>query len=500
MSIRALWHCLLMLLFLHNSVSAIAQEQRLPDKTTEYWEVLLLQGNRVGYNHTVERAETIDGEQRLVTETFGRMELKRAGHSLKMLFQLRFEETPAGALVRFHSTQTNPPDSKVESAGVRDGDVLRVTMSAGGQQNRREEPDAAGLRSPAFVDRYLLTNDLPLNELRSFEIFDPQVSQRATITLRRIAPATTKLWADEVNHLDRVEMTHSAIPGATTTLFLDPKTRRVLKSTTPLLGIDAYRVSQEIATQEIEPFDQLTASLIVLQTDKNLAAARSVSYRLTIDGDVPEGMFPSDATQQVTRDLQQLAIKVTPLTKDQLQPSVTKPESPGQEYLVATRYIECTAPLIGKLSRQACGDADDSVTKAINLERFVRQHIQKRNLATAMATALEVAQSQAGDCTEHAVLLTALLRAADIPARVAVGLVHVDSQQAFIGHMWTEAWINGTWFPLDATRARGGITCEYIKLLDSPLSGDGAVPDTRLVPLVSVQSRLKVTLEEAVQP
>ncbi|MFO1239019.1 MAG: transglutaminase-like domain-containing protein [Sphingomonadaceae bacterium] len=59
-----------------------------------------------------------------------------------------------------------------------------------------------------------------------------------------------------------------------------------------------------------------------------------------------------------------------------------------------------------------------------------------------------------GDCTEDAVLLAALARAAGIPARVASGLVYDrerfhGARDAFLPHSWTLAWIDGRWRSFD---------------------------------------------------
>ena len=54
-------------------------------------------------------------------------------------------------------------------------------------------------------------------------------------------------------------------------------------------------------------------------------------------------------------------------------------------------------------------------------------HISNKGLSTGFASATETAKSKAGDCSEHAVLLVAMLRSAGIPARGATGLVDLDA-------------------------------------------------------------------------
>ncbi len=71
-------------------------------------------------------------------------------------------------------------------------------------------------------------------------------------------------------------------------------------------------------------------------------------------------------------------------------------------------------------------------------------------------SALEALERGAGDCTEDAVLLAALGRAAGVPTKVVNGLVYVRGQyhgvsNAFLPHSWTLAWIDGAWRSLDMT-------------------------------------------------
>ena len=60
------------------------------------------------------------------------------------------------------------------------------------------------------------------------------------------------------------------------------------------------------------------------------------------------------------------------------------------------------------------------------LRDLVHNHISSKHLSTAYASASETARTGSGDCTEHAVLLAAVLKARAIPARVCHGLVYVE--------------------------------------------------------------------------
>jgi hypothetical protein len=86
------------------------------------------------------------------------------------------------------------------------------------------------------------------------------------------------------------------------------------------------------------------------------------------------------------------------------------------------------------------------------LARFVDQYITKKGFGRAFDIASVVATRREGDCTEHAVLLTALARAFGYPARVVQGivLVEVDGKAHAFGHAWAEFYVKSAWHRADA--------------------------------------------------
>lgn len=88
-----------------------------------------------------------------------------------------------------------------------------------------------------------------------------------------------------------------------------------------------------------------------------------------------------------------------------------------------------------------------------HLERFVHQYIKTKTYSRSFDIASRVAVEQKGDCTEHAVLLAALLRATGTPAVIVFGVLIVVSPDgnAFAGgHAWVEAWSDSHWQRLDS--------------------------------------------------
>jgi len=82
-------------------------------------------------------------------------------------------------------------------------------------------------------------------------------------------------------------------------------------------------------------------------------------------------------------------------------------------------------------------------------------------------TAEEVLQSGSGDSTANAIFLNALLRAAGIPTRNAIGDAWLPTENKISNHAWVEVLANENgndiWIPFDSTFLRGGsINPDYI--------------------------------------
>lgn len=89
-------------------------------------------------------------------------------------------------------------------------------------------------------------------------------------------------------------------------------------------------------------------------------------------------------------------------------------------------------------------------------EAYVFRLITNKSTGLPMLSADNVIKYKSGDCTEHSVLAIALLRAQGIPTRGVVGMLlssyFKGKENVFVFHMWAEAYYNGRWHLVDATR------------------------------------------------
>lgn len=134
--------------------------------------------------------------------------------------------------------------------------------------------------------------------------------------------------------------------------------------------------------------------------------------------------------------------------------------------LAPTEWLESGDELVRQLADRAAGSLPARASQAVRAEAmrgYVHRYITSKNLDVALASAATVARGREGDCTEHATLLAAMLRAGDIPSRLVAGLTYEPgpsgTASAFVYHVWVQALVEADgahrWIDLDATqRAR----------------------------------------------
>ncbi|MBX3442203.1 MAG: transglutaminase family protein [Planctomyces sp.] len=455
----------------------------------ESWQSIYISGQRVGFAHVQIRDVEREGRSLTVSDTLSQMTIRRFGISLKMSVQQTTEEDADGNLLSYRFSVINPPLSKTESRGeIVDGQLQLTTLNSGIEKTSTAPWDAA-VKSPAWIERVLEIEPLEAGQSRTFKMFDPQFTKVAEMTLTHRGEEETELLDGSRALLEKIESRHSLVPGLVLTSYVDSK-GETRKSVTNLMDMTTFTVTKEEALKEISPGDLDIGMDTVIKTGPipNVHKAERGVYVVTTDGPAA-GILPEGATQSVT----QTGDRSLELTVRAIRPGDAGEEpAPGPEYLAASRFLDTDDPVVRELANEGAGAETDPAKLAVKLEKFVHAKVKDKNFSTALATASEVARELSGDCTEHAVLLAAALRVRDVPSRVVIGFVYADSIGGFGGHMWTEAYINGTWVPLDATLGLGGIGVGHIKVTDADLAENSAAPVGAFVPIIHLLGKTQI--------
>lgn len=464
-----------------------------PNKSVneESWWVLKLAGTRIGHMHSV--IETVDknGKPVIKAGTVIEMKINREGQLLVVNQTMDSLETTDGDLLSFRWEMANPPAMVRTSSGTVSGGQLKLIHTVNGSATPMTEPWKVGVKSSVYQDRALKENPLKKGETRSFEYFNPEMSKIDKITFKGVDYEEVSLLNNTKRKLFKVTSAQSLLPGIVTDNYLD-ESGDAVKISQPVFGstMELYRSTKAEAQQELsdEKLDLALNTMVKVKPILKGHDATRIVYKVTIDGQNPAEVIPTGDTQSIKKLNSQTAeLTVTSLPI----PSSAKVGEVAPEYLEKSQYLQKDDERVKKHADQASGNQTDPAEIARRMERYVQRKVEEKNLSTALASAAEVAKSLQGDCTEHSMLLAAMLRAKGIPSRVVIGFVYTERQFAFMGHMWTEAALNGQWIPLDATRGEGGISAAYIKLADASLS-DKTTVFSPFTPLMTIVGRIKL--------
>lgn len=370
-----------------------------------------------------------------------------------------------------------------------DGDLIRERSERGGRLAERTLPCPDGpFLMPRAGGQYIQTRMLAGAQSIRHRALDCTGELRvATIDMTRGGAATFEyrgksfpvtIWTvRELAADDRVTRTYEAW------IAEDGVTVQTTEAAGPMRFI-ARLSTREEAQKDWGGGPELLARTFIRPSERIRAPHRTTSatYRLRVkDGSMP--LLPTAASQRVSaaEDGGSVLVTVTPAdpVREQAGENGAPDGAPDPIYIAASPLIDCDDPMITEMAKRLTGTDERRGEQVEALRLGVHRHLRAGGLASAFASASEAARGRAGDCSEHAVLLCALLRARGVPARVAIGLVYAESfagqRNIFAWHMWTQAWVEGRWIDLDATIDRP-FSAAHI-LVDTSALNNGVLGD-----------------------
>ena len=437
---------------------------------TEYL-AIFMEGKKVGYavqNRVVSGDKVTTSEQSSIT-------ISRVGISASITMSVKTVETTDGKPLSFESIQ-DLGMMKMEISGTvqPDGKLALINRSAGSEQKSVVDWPSDALMAEGLS---LLLEGKGLQEGTEYScrVFEPTM-------VRALDAKTTVGTKEQVDLLGRVVKlikveTILSMPGMgefTSTSYYDDNFK-LQKSITPTMGILIEMVAcpKEFALGNNDVVELIGKMFIDSPVPlDNLDSAESITYYLDPIADANLIIPPNDNQQVRKSGDGKVVMTVKPVAA---RAGVVLPyegdDEEALEYLKPTQFVQSDHKKIVELARRAVGRTKDAGEAIDKIEAFVADYIDDKNLSVGYASAVEVAQSRQGDCTEHAVLAAALCRAAGIPAQVVTGVAYVGEWRGvasgFGGHAWTQAYVGGKWIGLDAAfrgAGRGGYDAGHIAL------------------------------------
>jgi hypothetical protein len=404
------------------------------------WQRVLAGDRKVGQVEITRRE--LDGRM-LETETLV-LELGAPGRRVSYRVVQSTESAADGALLRLaREVKTREGHFLVEARAS--GDDLEIANGAGRSKSSQKLAGAArALKSDAFAHSWLAA--VGRGERRdplSFQSWDPMKLAVVEVTLRQLA---------DVNALQVERRVRSATQVTASVLQIDAA-GRVVRESMRLGSIDLVLVdsSEAEARAKNEVLDHVAQQLQKAPyriPSKDMRA--KIRYGFDNHGVAPQ--LPVGAGQRTWTDGQTTFIQVcAECVLDPFELSAADRE----RALQPTRWLQSDDARLAQRGRSLAAGARDDAAKMRRLTAFVRGHMSVEHIdMLGYGSAVEAFSTRRGDCTEYAVLLAALGRAAGIPTRVAIGSVYARQFEGhnyvFVPHAWVQAWTGSGWQSFDA--------------------------------------------------
>ena len=340
------------------------------------------------------------------------------------------------------------PAATFTAGGTSDGQQLEVRYGAGDRLAALAVP----LEGPIYLAttfRPRIAAARPIAGTRySHTVFSP-------LTLRSEPVTTVVEGRETIDGVETLRVTEEA-QGLRTHVWLADDGRAVREEA--MLGLVLRAEPREAALRDLDsaaPLDLATVARIPLQgTIANPRTTTALTLRVSGPA---MGSVPDDPPRQRMR------AGVLRIVREAAPVPGSPQAGPAEDlYVAPSPFIESDDPTIVARARAIVGDERDPARGAERLLHWVATSLTREPSAT-VPSAREVLRALRGDCNEHAVLLTALARAAGIPARMIAGAVYLDG--AFLYHAWSELWL-GRWVSADAVFDQMPVDATHVKLLE----------------------------------
>ena len=465
----------------------------------ESWDVIHVRNQRIGKLHVVvEPINDKAGHKLQRVRVDWDLKFKRGEDTAQITQRWGTIEELDGQILRLdvRTKAAESADSVIRTFGdVKDG-VMKLAVVGGGNSQTLDIPWGDDVRGPYGAEMSLSRKKIHAGETRRVKTFIPDFNRICLTKLVAVKPEAIELGPkNEKRKLMRVEQTVTELDGKphpemTATMWVD-ESGQILRTHSEMLGgTDFYRTTQAGAENEdgVARLDLLAASIVKCRNIPQSQTTRSVLYRVTTSSEELEALFPDDRRQnnlaRANKTTVTLAVKSAGKDDGDAEPE------PGPEYLRPNSLVNSDDPTVILHMRKAVGNQASPWDKAVAIEHWVAKNVQEKNFNTAFAPAREVARNLSGDCSEHSVLVAAMCRAANIPARCVVGVVYVEKHGGFGPHMWNEVYVNKRWVAIDAAFDQSVVDATHLKLSTSSL--DGVAPFEAFTPVLKVFNQLKI--------
>ncbi len=516
---RSCGYLLIVLAWLHGSLTAYAQLPQISGKSNanlkttashpapslEDWFRIQYDGKTVGHESLLSSVVSSEKPSRQKPNLFRRirdtrLQLRRFGTDLSVSARLETLESADGLLHRWSLHRTDAKGSVVERTGAWNVDKsgFEITEKIAGTTHRQLLTSPVQPYSPIFP-AWLAADSRNAARLRTVAVFFPETAAIVDIEIRHTGEQSLQDVGGKTIVADRFDYWPTNNPDIKSSVYYNDRQAAVRVEQTlagKILTLEKTDAAGALGQESMEALDLQFSSIMPLKRPlPNIDRVTSLQLTISV-GDTAQIALPSTEFQTVEQT-----------SGSELQVTLTRPLLPADSgspgaiaskltadsiYTAPSRWITSDNEDVKRMGIIAAGGTSILTDKCRRLTRHVWKKMRLSPFSTSIQPAANIVKQMRGDCTEHAVLLSTLMRSQGIPSRVVVGFVYVPNPASFAPHMWTEAFLGGRWIPFDSTRGVDGIGLTHLKVLDSALSDEVGSGTVLFVPLLNFLGRASV--------
>ncbi|EMI17865.1 Transglutaminase-like protein [Rhodopirellula maiorica SM1] len=435
----------------------------------EAWDAYFVGDKHVGYSHITVAAHD-DADRR---------DTKQPHVELNIEDCLLIHRGPASAFVQRHSHQSSETvDGQLQHykshlsvgpvittcEGTVDEAALSVVKSRGAAVTTHRLSWSDQHRGLMAVEESIRRSPLSIGQKRTFQTLAPVQPLVTTVRLHCVARATVPLIDGKPHELLEIDVETDLGENRKNyhVIWAEPD-GTIRRALYPASNLVTYRTDEKVAVKDIESQQDAIAiaSTLTRSTLERPSETKRVGFKLvrTASPLAAEKSIIQPQPNQFVRNLDDTSVLVLVSRLGEApkngfeQGSFAVTDSDRKPNAI----IDSSETMVRRIAQAAGGSGKLGESElAIELARSANRLTQLNPASGAFQRASEVARTAQGDATAYAVLLAALLRAKQIPSRVAFGFRYqATPTPRMVYHAWTLAHVDGDWLSLDATT--GGI-------------------------------------------
>jgi hypothetical protein len=311
----------------------------------------------------------------------------------------------------------------------------------------------------------LALNELAIGNTVELNVLNPLTLKTGKTTIQAMGKEKMEYAGKQIN----TTMLKISYEGLEIHAWMD-KNGRILRQETPF-GMDMIACPAEKAIASIKNNRNLQdiAFKLSVPSSKSIVAPRSCSELvLEISGYSNQAKRLKTKRQNIiSESANHITMKVYAQNKPKYTAGTEKAELQRfKDYLAASSAIQSDNPEIIAKAEAITKSCSNNYQKAKAILNWTYKNIAKEPTAS-LPSAVDILEQKKGDCNEHSYLFAALARAAEIPAKVNIGIVYSDTgsreQGAFYYHAWNSVFTD-EWVEMDSTFGQVNVDATHILL------------------------------------